>query len=109
MLTCRLRRVAQRAGLLQKLSFRDLLEDLGTARCRVDGPVPVKSDDSHWVADCKGAFTLMETFGLSIVKSKKSNQVTAKGVATSRKAGRLRILPIFVGPRRLRGQPRESQ
>lgn len=109
-LTFRPRRVAQRAGLLQKLSFRDSLEDLGTAWRREDGPLTAKSDDNHWMADNKGTFALMEALGLSIpgVKSKKTNQVTEEGLVIPRKTGRPRIRLVFVGPKRPRRRPRKS-
>lgn len=110
-LTCRMRHKAQRAGLLGKLSYRDLLEDLGTAWRKVEGPLPPKSDDEYWVADYKGAFTLMEALGLSDagIRSKRPDDVTHEGVVIPRKPGRPRVRPEFVGPKRPRGRPRKLQ
>ena len=108
-LTSRLRRKAQRNGLLHKRSFKDLLEDLGTAWRKVDGPLPPQSDDEFWLADFKGVFPLLEALGLSEAgtHSKRPLSVTAEGVVIPRRPGRPRVRPPFVGPKRPRGRPRK--
>lgn len=110
-LTCRLRRRAQRAGLLNKRSFKDLMEDLATAWRKVAGPLTPASDDSYWVTDYPGVFDLLERLGLSKPKAnaKTKPQVTAQGVEVPRKPGRPRIRPIIYGPPRPRGRPRKIQ
>lgn len=110
-LTCRMRRKAQRAGLLHRLSFKDLLEDLATAWRRTDAPAQPKSDDEYWVADYKGVFPLLEALQLSEPgeKSRRPAAVTAEGVVVPRKPGRPRIHPLPIGPKRPRGRPRKVQ
>lgn len=111
-LTCRMRRKAQRAGLLHRLSFKDLLEDLATAWRRTDAPAQPKSDDDeYWVADYKGVFPLLEALQLSEPgeKSRRPAAVTAEGVVVPRKPGRPRIHPLPIGPKRPRGRPRKVQ
>lgn len=110
-LTCRLRRRAQRAGLLNKCSFKDLMEDLATAWRRVDGPLSPASDDSYWVTDYPGVFDLLERLGLSKPKpnSKAKPEVTSQGIVVHRRPGRPRTRPIIYGPPRPRGRPRKRQ
>lgn len=109
-LTCRLRRRAQRAGLLNKCSFRDLMEDLATAWRKVQGPLEPTSGDTYWVTDYPGVFALLEALGLSKPKtgSRFKSNVTAQGVVVPRKAGRPRVRPIIYGPPRPRGRPRKA-
>lgn len=110
-LTCRLRRRAQRAGLLNKCSFKDLMEDLATAWRKVDGPLSPASDDSYWVTDYPGVFDLLERLGLSKPKpnAKAKPEVTAQGIVVHRKPGRPRTRPIIYGPPRPRGRPHKIQ
>ena len=110
-LTCRLRRRAKRAGLLNKCSFKDLMEDLATAWRKVDGPLSPASDDSYWVTDYPGVFDLLERLGLSKPKpnAKAKPEVTAQGIVVHRKPGRPRTRPIIYGPPRPRGRPRKIQ
>ena len=110
-LTCRLRRRAQRAGLLNKCSFKDLMEDLATAWRKVDGPLSPPSDDSYWVTDYPGVFDLLERLGLSKPKpnAKAKPEVTAEGIVVHRRPGRPRTRPIIYGPPRPRGRPRKYQ
>ena len=108
-LTCRLKRRAQRAGLLKDRSYADLLEDLATAWRKTDAPLPPKSDDLYWMADYPGVFTLLEALGLSEpgINSKKLPKVTAQGVAVPGRRGRPKTRPEFVGPKRPRGRPKK--
>ena len=107
--TCRMRRRAQRAGLLADRSFRDLLEDLGTAWRKAKSPLPPHSDDQYWMADYPGVFDLMERLKLSVpgVRSRKHPEVPPQGLVVPGKRGRPRTRPVFVGPKRPRGRPRK--
>ena len=108
-LTCRMKRKAQRAGLLNDRSYKDLLKDLATAWRKSQAPLPAKSDDRYWMSDYPGVFALMEALGLSIpgVNSKKTHSVTAQGIVIPGNRGRPRTKPEFVGPKRPRGRPRK--
>ncbi len=108
-LTYRMKRKAQRAGLLNDRSYKDLLKDLATAWRKSQAPLPAKSDDRYWMSDYPGVFALMEALGLSIpgVNSKKTHLVTAQGIVVPGKRGRPRTKPEFVGPKRPRGRPKK--
>lgn len=110
-LTCRLRRRTQRSGLLNKSSFRDLMDDLATAWRKVDGPLEPTSKDEYWVTDYPGVFVMLEALGLSKpgAASKCKPTVTAQGIVVPNKRGRPRIRPIIYGPPRPRGRPRKIQ
>ena len=107
-LTCRMMRRAQRAGLLAKSSFKDLLEDLACAWRKAKSPIPPKSGDEYWQADFVGLFTKLEALNLSTPgeNSKAPQLVTPSGEVIPRKSGRPRTRPVFVGPKRPRGRPR---
>lgn len=109
-LTCRMKRRAQRAGLLAKSSFKDLLEDLACAWRKTKSPLPPKSGDNFWQAEFTGLFALLEALKLCIPgeNSKLPHPVTASGVVMPGKRGRPRIRPVFVGPKRPRGRPRKG-
>lgn len=109
-LTCRLRRRAQRAGLLNQSSFKDLMEDLGTAWRKAESPAGIPtSGDEYWVTNYPGVFGLLETLGLSKEQpdSKTKPVVTAQDLVVPRKRGRPRVRPIIYGPPRPRGRPRK--
>ena len=65
-LTCRLIQKARDAGLLNKMSYKDLMDDLSSAWRMVDAPAPPHSDDSYWVHTIVSVFEELETLGLSI-------------------------------------------
>ena len=111
-LTCRLRRRAQRAGLLNQSSFKDLMEDLGTAWRKAESPAGIPtSGDEYWVTDYPGVFGLLEALELSKAQpdSKTKPVVTVQGLVVPRKRGRPRVRPIIYGPPRPRGRPRKIQ
>ena len=111
-LTCRLRRRAQRAGLLNQSSFKDLMEDLGTAWRKAESPAGIPtSGDEYWVTDYPGVFGLLEALELSKEQpdSKTKPVVTVQGLVVPRKRGRPRVRPIIYGPPRPRGRPRKIQ
>ncbi len=62
-LTCRLIQKARDAGLLNKMSYKDLMDDLSSAWRMVDAPAPPHSDDSYWVHTIVSVFEELETLG----------------------------------------------
>lgn len=66
-ITCRIIRKAERAGLLKEMSYGDLMDDLSSAWRKTDAPVSVlpASDDSYWVHTLKSVFKELEVLGLS--------------------------------------------
>ena len=66
--TCRIVRMAERAGLLKNMSYGDLMDDLSSAWRRTDAPdsVPPSTDDGYWVHTLKLVFEELEALGLSV-------------------------------------------
>lgn len=63
--TCRIPRKARTAGLLSKMSYSELMEDLSSAWRKVDGPLSPSSDDSYGVHALKIVFEELEALELS--------------------------------------------
>ena len=73
-LTCRLIQKARDAGLLNKMSYKDLMDDLSSAWRMVDAPAPPHSDDSYWVHTIVSVFEELETLGAIHTSSKASTK-----------------------------------
>ncbi len=97
-LTCRMLKKAREAGLLEKVSYGELLEDLSSAWRMVDAPEDPATDDKHWVHTLNYVFEELEALGLSRAVPK----------TKPRKRGRLRKDPKESKPKRPRGRPRKS-
>lgn len=97
-LTCRLIQKARDAGLLNKMSYKDLMDDLSSAWRMVDAPAPPHSDDSYWVHTIVSVFEELETLGLSIPVPKPA----------PKKRGRPKKEPTEPKPNRPRGRPRKN-
>lgn len=65
LVTCRMLRKARRAGLLDKTSYAELLDDLSSAWRRVDAPSDPSTGDGFWVHTLKTVFEEPEALGLS--------------------------------------------
>jgi hypothetical protein len=63
--TCRIIRKAQNAGLLEKMSYGELMEDLASAWRRTDAPEDAATDDGYWVHTLQLVFDELEALGLS--------------------------------------------
>ena len=63
--TCRIIKKTEQAGLLDKMSYGDLMDDLSSAQCRNDAPADPFTDDGYWVHTLKTAFEELEALGLS--------------------------------------------
>ena len=64
-MTCRIIRKATRAGLLNKMSYGDLMDDLSSAWRKADAPQKPKTDDGCWVHTLQIVFEELEALGLS--------------------------------------------
>ena len=69
--TCRIIRKARQCGLLEKISYGDLMDDLSSAWRRTDAPPQPRSDDGYWVHTLKSVFEELEALGHSIPEPKK--------------------------------------
>lgn len=63
--TCRIIRKAQDAGLLEKMSFGELMDDLSSAWRKTDAPSEPATDDGGWVHTLQIVFDELEALGLS--------------------------------------------
>ena len=97
-ITCRLIGKAREAGLLNKMSYKDLMDDLSSAWRMVDAPEPPKSDDGSWVHTINCVFEELEALGLSISVPKPE----------PKKRGRPKKEPQEQKLKRPRGRPRKN-
>ena len=98
LITCRIIRKARVAGLLKKMTYGELMDDLSSAWRMVDAPTPPKSDDGYWVHTLKTVFAELEALGLS----------TPAPEQLPKKRGRPRKNPEVSEPKRPRGRPRKN-
>jgi transposase len=98
LVTCRIIRRARIAGLLKKVTYGELMDDLSSAWRMVDAPSPPKSDDGYWVHTLNMVLAELEALGLSV-------PVPAP---VPKKRGRPRKNPEVREPKRLRGRPRKN-
>ena len=91
-------RKAREAGLLEKVSYGELLDDLSSAWRMVDSPEEPATDDGCWVHTLNYVFDELEALGLSkpILKP------------APKKMGRPRKNPVENKPKRPRGRPRKN-
>lgn len=107
-LTCRILKKADKAGVLDKMTYGELMEHLeeSARRIKVQEFDPTKrpsSTDDLWVNVTKETLAILEALGLSEPEPK----------LAPRKRGRPRVdrgpKPEFVGPKRPRGRPRKPR
>jgi len=99
-MTCRMLRKAQGCGLLEQMSYGDLMEDLSGAWRMVDAPTPPASDDQRWVHTMNFAFEEMELLGLSVPAPKPKPKRRGRPPKAKN--------PEAVKPKRPRGRPRKN-
>ena len=63
--TCRLLRQARKAGLLEDMTYGELMDDLSSAWRMVSAPESPSSDDGKWVHTLPSIFKELEALGLS--------------------------------------------
>lgn len=63
--TCRIIRKASQAGLLDKMSYAELMDDLSSAWRKTNAPSEPTSDDGYWVHTLLGVYEELEALGLS--------------------------------------------
>ncbi len=97
-ITCRLLRRARESGLMDYMSYGDLMEDLGTAWRRTDAPETAATDDGYWVHTLNTVFEELEALGLSKPVPKPE----------PKKRGRPRKNPETDKPKRPRGRPKKN-
>ena len=96
--TCRMIRKARTAGLLEKMSYGELMDDLSSAWRRVDAPQSPASDDGYWIHTLNTVFNELEALGLSTPVPK----------SAPKKRGRPKKCPEAYKPKRPRGRPRKN-
>ena len=63
--TCRIIRKAEKANLLDKMSYAELMDDLSSAWRLADSPMEPSTDDGYWVHTLQTVFVELEALGLS--------------------------------------------
>ena len=63
--TCRIIKKAREAGLFEKMSYGELMDDLSSAWRRTDAPADPATDDGGWVHTLQIVFDELEALGLS--------------------------------------------
>lgn len=97
-ITCRLIKKAREAGILDEMSYGDLMEDLSSAWRMTDASDNPETGDKYWVHTLKTVFDELEALGLS----KPIPQPETK------RRGRPRKHPADEKPKRPRGRPRKN-
>ena len=98
--TCRIIRKAQDAGLLDKMSFGELMDDLASAWRKTDAPAEPATDDNGWVHTLQIVFDELEALGLS--KPVPKPEPKKRGRKPKPKD------PTEQKPQRKRGRPRKD-
>ena len=97
-MTCRIIRKATRAGLLNKMSYGDLMDDLSSAWRKTNAPQKPKTVDGCWVHTLQIVFEELEALGLSEPVHKPE----------PKKRGRKKKEPEVSKTKRSRGRPRKD-
>jgi transposase len=98
LVTCRIIRKARIAGLLKKMTYGEMMDDLSSAWRMADAPSLPKSDDGFWVHTLYTVFEILEALELSVPVP----------MQTPKKRGRPRKHPEVSEPKRSRGRPRKN-
>ena len=98
-ITCRLIKKAREAGLLNMMSYGDLMDDLNSSWRKVDSPEQPFSTDDGWVHTNLGVFEELEALGLSKPAPKPE----------PKKRGRPKKERLDNQPKRPRGRPPKSK
>lgn len=98
--TCRIVRKAEKAGLLDTMSYGDLMDDLREAWRRVDAPAEPMTHDGYWVHTLETCYDEMEKLG--ICKPAPKPEPKKRGRKPKPKD------PELQKPKRPRGRPRKN-
>ena len=98
--TCRILKKAEAAGVLDNMSYAELMDDLSSAWRRTDAPVEPATDDGCWVHTLQTVFEELEALGLS--KPILKPEPKKRGRKPKPKD------PENLKPKRPRGRPRKN-
>lgn len=98
--TCRILKKAEAAGLLDNMSYAELMDDLSSAWRRTDAPAEPATDDGCWVHTLQTVFEELEALGLS--KPMPKPEPKKRGRKPKPKD------PESLKPKRPRGRPRKN-
>ena len=96
--TCRIIRKAEKANLLDKMSYAELMDDLSSAWRLADSPMEPSTYDGYWVHTLQTVFVELEALGLSKPIPKPE----------PKKRGRKPKDSADLKPKRPRGRPRKN-
>lgn len=63
--TCRIVRKATQTGLLSKMTYSELMDDLSSVWRKVDAPSEASTDDGYWMHTLLMVYEELEVLGLS--------------------------------------------
>lgn len=98
--TCRIIRKAGQAGLLDKMSYSELMDDLSSAWRKADAPAEPATNDGYWVHTLLGVYEELEALGLSKGESKPEPKKRGRKPKPKNQAEQK--------PKRPRGRPRKD-
>lgn len=98
--TCRIIRKAGKVGLLDNMSYAELMDDLSSAWRLMDSPAEPATDDGCWVHTLNAVFAELEALGLS--KPAPKPEPKKRGRKPKPKD------PATMKPKRPRGRPRKN-
>lgn len=104
LLTCRILRKIERAGLLNDSTYGHVMDDLSSAWRRTDAPAQARRDDAGWVHTTSTVHEMLEALGLS-----SAPEIPTVEEPGPRKKRQKVERPEFVGPKRPRGRPKGSK
>lgn len=99
-ITSKMIKKADQAGLLDEMTYGEMIDELNHIWRKTEAKGPVRSADNYWVHPFRTGMQILEKLGLSEPVEPLEREPRAKG--------RPRIKPEFVGPKRPRGRPRKS-
>ena len=111
-MTCRMVQKAENAGLLDKQSYGNLMEDLSTARRPEEASLTPHTDDGQWDIVTLDVFSELEALELSIPvpkpeKKKRGRPVGSKNQKTIEREKLVASMPAL--PKRKPGRPKGSK
>jgi len=101
-ITSRMVKKANECGLLEKMTYGEMMEDLGQTWRNTDATGKPKTGYQYWVSCMLSGMEILEQLGLS-------DPIEQPTLPETKPKGRPKVKPEFVGPKRPRGRPRKLQ
>ena len=99
-ITSRMIKKANECSVLAKMTYGQMMEDLGQTWRKTNATGKPKTGDQYWVSCILSGMEILEKLGLS-------DPIEQPALKVSKPKGRPKVKPEFVGPKRPRGRPRK--